>query len=239
MPLERYYTKNSLKTGQKVVLIEGEFHHLVHVMRTAVGDSVELVNGAGQLAKATVCQLTRRDAHLEVQSIKSEDKPKREVILIQGIARPNRLDFVVEKGTELGMTQLWLFPSKLSEKKGLNPSHHDRIRGLAVAAMKQCGRLYIPHIEFVEKIESWKLPNDFQGYFGDVESSAPWFIEELQKGPADKSIIFVTGPESGLTEDEVSMLRSKGFIGVKLHQNILRTDTASMTALSIISQYIQ
>ncbi len=235
MPAERYYFDSPFTQLQKLTLIEGEFHHLVHVMRTAVGETIELVNGKGQLATAQVSKLTKRDAEIEIQSIHQEPKPTKELILIQAIPRPNRLDFVVEKGTELGMTQLWLFPSHLSDRKILNPSHLERIHGLSAAAMKQCGRLYMPEIKIVDDINSWALPSGIPGFFGDVNPNAPHFLEKLK--PNNSGFLFATGPESGFTDKEEKQLRSKGLLGVKLHWNILRTDTASIAALSILSQY--
>lgn len=228
MPAERFYFPGPLSTGQTCALEELEFHHLIHVMRTKTGDRVELVNGQGTLAQAQVVQIEKKRALLSIESSTSLPKPRREVILLQALPRIHRLDFIVEKGTELGMTALWLFPGERSERKELSTAQWERAKGQALAALKQCGRLWLPEIAWKPPLKKWSsLP--FPTVFGDVHTDAPQLV------PIQSSALVCIGPESGLTSQEEEKLKGMGAHGVKLHPHILRTDTAALAALTLLT----
>lgn len=233
MPAERFYLDQDFSIGELVALEGTENHHLRHVMRNKVGDNVELVNGRGSLAQGQVVEFHKNNTSIRVENVVNETSPQIEVILAQAIPRLNRLDIIVEKGTELGMTQLWLFPSTLADRKTLTDHQLQRLQLISIAAMKQCGRLYLPEIIVVPPINKWKK-SEIPLYFGDLDPAAPKLIDVL-KHHTLKSI-FVTGPESGFTDEEIHQLRVLGAIGVKLHHNILRTETASIVALALLTQ---
>lgn len=235
MPAERYYIDCPLLAGEACELKETEFHHLAHVMRTRKGEDVELVNGKGVLASATVSEIRKDRAILHIETLlQKESETKCRMILAQALPKPNRLDFILEKGTELGVDCFWLFPGDLSGKKEIYPNQIERAHHLTIAAMKQCGRLFLPSIEIKPSLKQWTpLPN-VSAYFGDVDPNAPLLTHALDK--VNYPILFITGPESGFNENETQILRNLGVKGVKLHDNILRTDTASLVALSLISQ---
>ncbi len=231
MPVDRFFIPLPLQSDQSVSLENSEFHHLVHVMRFEVGSQVELVNGKGALALALIKKIEKKQAHLLIESVTQEPKPLREVILAQALPRINRLDFIIEKGTELGATQFWLFPGYHSERKFLTEHQLERLQNLAIAAMKQCGRLYLPLIEMKPPLEQWKK-NNLSCYFGDLRKGAEPFIKVF-KG-TEKALFFI-GPETGFSEKEIDHLLRLGAMGVKLHPNILRTDTAALVALSLMN----
>jgi 16S rRNA (uracil1498-N3)-methyltransferase len=238
MPAERYFLEEPLQVNDKKILKETEFHHLARVMRARQGDQIEIVNGQGALAYGTVSEIYKDNAVLHIESIETEPAPKVEVILAQAMPRPNRLDFILEKGTELGVSQFWLFPGDLSVKKDLlTPNQFDRMRALTVAAMKQCGRLFLPSIEFKPSLEKWNF-EEGAFFFGDVDAQAPLFSKVWRTHPPSSPLIFLTGPESGFSGKENALLKLKKATGVKLHGNILRTDTASLVALSLIEHWL-
>lgn len=236
MPAERYFVEGNFHTGSQVKLEGQEHHHLVHVMRAKAGESVELINGAGELAIAIISQIEKKRATLEIQKISKEPKPGFEIVLAQATPRINRLDFILEKGTELGMTQLWLFPGDNSERKSLTEHQLDRMRSLVIAAMKQCGRLYLPTISQKSSLTNWKQ-QEFPCFFGDVGSEAPPLAKAWQNTSHSNGVIFFIGPESGFSDKEEKALKDLGALGVKLHDNILRTDTAALAALAQIWTY--
>ncbi len=218
MPANRYYLDAPFKKGAMHTLAQSEQRHLKKVMRAKEGTKLELVNGRGQLA---IGSLVGEEVRLEKVS---EEKTPEPLILCQALPRANRLDSIVEKGTELGMTELWLFPGELSEKKGANLA---RLEAITIAAMKQCGRLDLPKVVIKEPLLKWdKLP--YPAFFGDVEQRASVFECD------EKSLLFFVGPEAGFSEKEEKHLRQLGAKGVKLHPYILRTDTAPLVALSLI-----
>lgn len=234
MPIDRFFLDNPLAENTQVVLEDQELHHLSHVTRAHVGDSIELVNGKGVLAVAEILDLKKREAVLTILSREVQPSSSFQVIIAQAIPKANRLDTIIEKGTELGMDALWLFPGKLSEKKELKSTQLNRMQKILIAAMKQSGRLYLPEIKLIPPIIQWEQPI-YPLYFGDLADNAPAFLNHWKQSPPKNGLIFCIGPESGLHKTEIEKLRTLQAVGVKLHQNILRTDTAPLSALSLIA----
>lgn len=239
MPAERYYLDHVFKLHEQQELKGSEFHHLAHVMRTRKGNMVELVNGKGSLAQAIVQDLTKDKAILKIEHLYQQPDIPCRLILAQAMPKLNRLDFILEKGTELGVNSFWLFPGHHSAKKECYPSQLERSQLVAIAAMKQCGRLYLPTLHLQPAIDQWQNLINTPTFFGDLDPKAPLF-ETAWKSLNNFSnpIMFVTGPEGGFSQQEVQCLKDQGAQGVKLHDNILRTDTASLMALSLLSHWL-
>lgn len=234
MPKERHYIPQDLSLSQEVFLEGTEFHHLVNVMRSTVGAQIELINGLGICAQAKIANIEKKRAILVVESLFSAEKAVDRLILAQAIPKLNRLDFIIEKGTELGMSALWLFPGDHCEKRELSVNQLERLNHLAIAAMKQCGRLYLPEILVLPPLSTWK-PFDFPFYFGSLSPEAPPLIRLLLDEPAGTAL-FCVGPEGGLSASEEKTLCGLGAIGTKLGKHILRTETAAIAAITLMAQ---
>jgi 16S rRNA (uracil1498-N3)-methyltransferase len=238
MPAERYYLDHALHAHQQQELKGSEFHHLAHVMRTRKGETVELVNGRGALAQATVQEIMKDKALLRIEQVTQEPDYPCRLILAQAMPKPNRLDFVLEKGTELGVDCFWLFPGELSTKKEFFSHQLERARTVTIAAMKQCGRLTLPQIILQPAIDQWTPWNGIAAFFGDLDPQALPFETAWRKLESPiYPVMFITGPEAGFSKQEKQLLRNQGAVGVKLHPHILRTDTASLMALSLLSHW--
>ncbi|MEI8124877.1 MAG: RsmE family RNA methyltransferase [Parachlamydiaceae bacterium] len=229
MPAERYYYPEKIEENTLIIFKDQEFHHLANVMRTRIGEDVEIINGLGQLGTAVVKSLEKKQATLTVKTVFTEAVPTKALILAQGIPRFTRLEYIMEKCTELGMSEIWLFPAARSEKKDLSPNQMERLETIAIAAMKQCGRLYIPKIFLKPPLKHWSTLPIEASFFGDVRSEAP------KLGKITSDVVFFVGPESGFTDEEIEKMEALHAKGVALHPNILRTDTAAIAALAIIS----
>jgi len=239
MPAERYFLNDTFKEGEMQELKGQEFHHLAHVMRTRKGESVELVNGKGSLAQALVQEKTKDKALLRIEEVYQEPEPLCRLILAQALPKPHRLDDILEKGTELGVDSFWLFPGEYSTQKECYPSQMERARTVTIAAMKQCGRLYLPSLLVQPVIGEWKNLAEKSVFFGDVNRDATPFETTWNSLSSHFfPVVFVTGPEGGFSSKEVQSLRDQGALGVKLHTNILRSDTASLMALSLLSHWL-
>ncbi len=231
MPHERFFIEEPLIAGETVSLQDGEFHHLCHVMRARIGEHVELVNGKNQLAQASLSHIARHHADLAISTVYTEPKVKPRIVLAQATPRFNRLEYILEKATELDVTAIWLFPGMLSEKEKFSENQHKRMAQMKIAAMKQCGRLDLPEIVFKPPLLEWK-PLEGQALFGDTAPDAPalWEVADLRP-----PLTFFVGPEKGFDpKEEVFLKQSLSARGVKLHSNVLRVDTAPLVALSLI-----
>ncbi len=234
MPAERYFYNQHIDTGAILSLTDQEYHHLVHVMRSQPNDEIELVNGQGLLAKARVQTIAKKNVLLQVESTQLATPPATQLILAQAIPRMNRLEFILEKSTELGVTEIWLFPGTHSERKHFNAQQMERLQAITIAAMKQCGRLFLPKLIMTPKLSAWQeIP--IPAFFGDISPAAPPLASVWQPHPTNPSACICIGPESGFTAEETARLLQLGMKGVKLHPNILRTDTAAIAALSLLS----
>lgn len=215
MPVERFYIDAPL---QGLLNLEGpEHHHLVHVLRIRIGEEIELVNGKGSLAKAKVESLGRSSATLRILSSQTTPLPQPHLKLALPLMRPSKLEFVIEKCTELGADEFLLYPAHFSEKEDLSEHQMERLKHIAISAMKQCGRLDLPPIRLVSFSD---LLTADTLLFGDLHT-------DEKPTPQTGSLVFVTGPEKGFFEKELQALKSKGQ-GVRLHRNILRAETAPM-----------
>ena len=122
------------------------------------------------------------------------------------------------------VTEFWLFPGEKSEKKTV--SHLQRLETIQINALKQCGRLFLPRITLKPPLDQWQQPPGSL-FFGDLSPQAP-----LLKGPFTSPITFFIGPEKGFSPTELATLSQFKAIGISLHHNILRAETAAITALS-------
>ena len=201
---------------------------MTKVMRRREGDEVELVNGKGALAHTTIKNLIPGKAQLIIQKVHFEKAAKRQLVLAQGLPKLSQLDFIIEKGTELGATAFWLFPGEQSEKKGISELQKKRLTHLTISALKQSGRLYLPTIELMPPLKEWEKPA-LPLFFGDPKGARLEFSR-------DQSLIFLIGPEKGLSSTEKAYLESSlDAKGVSLNPHTLRVETAALCALSKLS----
>ncbi len=233
MPVERFYVPTeSIEQHSSIVIEENEFHHMAHVLRARPGDNVEIVNGKGTLAQAEIIEIRRNGALLKIHSVLKHPKPTYSLILAQGLLRPQKLDWVIEKGTELGVTAFWLFPGERSERKNLQNNHLERLSHIAISALKQSGRLHLPQITLKPPLTQW---NEVGIWYGDIREKAPSIIDLLA---TTTPAIFCVGPESGFSPHEIQALEKQAAKGVHLNPSVLRAETASIAAVSIISSFL-
>lgn len=226
MPCNRFYLNGPIEKGE--VFLEGdELHHLAHVMRMREGEELELVNGKGVLAEAKLIKLDKKKARLDIQGIKKRASHPPQILLGLPLLRPSKLEWILEKGTELGVDAFLLYPSDLGEKKGFSSHQLERMGALLIAAMKQSGRLFLPSLEALPHLDNLLKKEAFIMY-GDTRDSSSALQEIVF--PA----LFITGPESGFSEKEYALLEEKGK-GIRLAEHILRAETAPLAAASLLS----
>jgi 16S rRNA (uracil1498-N3)-methyltransferase len=229
MPHNRFYTPSELLAGAEVVLNDTESDHLVKVVRVRVGEQVELVNGRGVLA------LARREANaLRVESVQHEAPPL-ERILALALTRPALLEWAVEKGCELGATAFWLFPGQLSDKQELSAAQKGRLAHIAIAALKQCGRLYLPPLIDKPALRSWGALAETV-LCADPAPHLPYFWELTLERQA--AWVWCIGPERGFHEEERAHLEQVlKAQSCRLHPHTLRAETAPLVALALSAPF--
>jgi len=228
MPAYRFYLDRPLQEGAEGPLAPKEARH-VSVMRLAEGEQIELINGKNQVAIATLTTVSAKKVEVEIKSVRQGMAKRREFVLYQALCESARLDLLLQKTTELGVSEIKLFPAERSPKKALSDHQKERMDALLISAIKQCGRLDLPILSFMGPIAAWQLPQE-PLFFGDTSPQTPLLLSCLKE---EKRVGFVVGPPSGFTEKEVEELTKRGALGVKLNEHILRSETAAITAVSL------
>lgn len=236
MPKDRYYIDKDLKQGEVISIHGQEAAHMFIIMRKKRNEKVEIINGKGFLAKATVIDASKNSVNLNIENLEFVKEKKQKIILIQSIIKPDRLELILEKCTELGLDEFWLFKAVNTSEIHFSKSKLDRFNNLIIAATKQCGRLYLPKIKIFKSMEDLK---DIHGqvFFGHTLKNSQKLIDSYDKN--NENIYFIIGPESGFTNNEVNYLENNlKALPVKLNENILRSETAAISAITIISHLI-
>lgn len=229
MPIERFYDPHLEVNTLIGQLSEEEMHHAVRVFRLKAGDKCQIINGHGLLAEACIDEISKKHVSYKVSLIHQQPRKILKRTLIIGMPKFNRLEFIIEKVCELGCDHIVLFNADRSEKTDLSKNQLERLQFLLQAALKQCGRLYFPSLEFRAHLEAC-IESDVSYYFGDVDSK--------QKLPThlEQQVGFIIGPESGFSEKETLFLKEKA-VGISLSDAVLRVDTAAISAAALITYF--
>jgi 16S rRNA (uracil1498-N3)-methyltransferase len=235
MDLIRFYCNPITKPA--VELSCSEAHHL-SVRRLTTGDKVELFDGAGTVAAATIATSYGKKVSLLVDEITILSKPARaQIVIAVSIAKGSRFDWMIEKCTELGVGRIAPVIFERTVKQPKNPNITDRWNNLAIAAAKQSHRVFLPQIDNPAALTDVikVLKRDFpQGQFllGSPSSDVPFLINQP---PARNGVVALVGPEGGLAEQEQMFLKDNGFQSVRFADNILRIETAAVAFAAILA----
>jgi 16S rRNA (uracil1498-N3)-methyltransferase len=240
--MPRFHCPVALLAGQRLTLPANAARH-VQVLRMQPGQSITLFNGEGGEWAATITRMGRSEVEVLIGAHHATDRePMRAVHLAVGMPANDRMDWLVEKATELGVASVQPLHTahgvlRLSGDRAAKKQAH--WQSVAVAACEQCGGNRVPWIHPVRDLTEW-LPAI--GSQQDREVDMVRCVLSLVPGagtlsgvlnaeaPAT-SVTFLSGPEGGLNASEDALARSNGFLPVSLGQRILRAETAALVAL--------
>lgn len=234
MNLCRFYCENINENNATLNNIETR--HL-KVMRLNSGDSVEMVDGKGGLAIGIIEKIGKKDTLVKIENFKTYPEVNSgKLILAVSPAKGDRFDWMISKCTELGADIIVPTIYHRTVKLAKGQKQFDRWQNIAISAIKQCGRLWLPQI-----YEPMNLENAFQ-ILNNKFNNTTFFICRPGKNQLclDKmdlqgeNICGFIGPEGGMTESEESYLINKGCADLSLNENILRVETAGVCFCSII-----
>lgn len=247
MTLHRFFMESDLpREGGSAVPLDlsgTDLHHIRRVLRLAAGDRVVLVDASGFRAEATLVQVGESGVIADLDP--PVERPARpHVVLAAGIARRERMEFSVQKATELGVAEIWPLLSarcvvKLDEDRAGKRS--ERWRRIAGEAAKQSQRTEVPIVSEPMRIADLVAA---LGRFDvvlvpweDEASTAPGIGEALDAAGATNAsrVLVVVGPEGGFEAAEVDALRGGGGVAVSLGDTVLRTETAAAVAVALVS----
>lgn len=219
------------------VRVEGaRLHYLARVLRIEAGDSLEVFDGAGRAFDAHVKSMADDAAVLTLGAAKEAPAP-RSITLVQGLPKGDKLELVLQKGTELGASGFVPAACERSVVKldGKEEKKRERWQRIVEEAARQCGRADVPQVAMPGKlIDAVKAlgPDVAILVLDEEERAVPLSAAVASVG--EKPLALVIGPEGGLSRNEVAALSSLGAIPVTLGRLILRTETAGLAALAVL-----
>lgn len=221
---ERFFIEPAI-TGDRALLTGSEVHHLAGVMRAKIGDKITLFDGSGAEFVGQIVALKKDRCELTILR-REEISREPAVAVIAGVALPkgDRQKWLVEKLTELGVTQL---VPLLTTRGVVQPGEQAavRLRRSAIEASKQCGRNRLLEIAAPMNAEAWfaQVPASEVRLLADP-AGEPCSFGELARA----RVFFAVGPEGGFTAAEVTAARDAGWQSVSLGRSILRIETAAI-----------
>lgn len=226
MRLHRFYINKIIDNEEVVIDDDRLIHQWRNVFRFNVGGEVILFDGSGFEYDCLIEKINNKEAILRIVDKRKGVVPDGEIILYQSLIKKDKIEWVVEKATELGVSKIVPIISERSEKKGFNI---ERAQKIAIEASEQCGRADVPVVERVQNLESGIL--DCEGEIIVLHPSGPSLnLESRFKLPAS---IFI-GPEGGWTEKEIERFKQAEAKILSLGNLTLRAETAVIVALSKI-----
>jgi 16S rRNA (uracil1498-N3)-methyltransferase len=232
----RFYVPIQFKVGNSYQIPETKARHMIQVLRLAVGAEFTLFNGDGNEYYASLIDVKKKSALVEILRIKSVDREsKLQIHLLQGLSKGERMDATIQKCVELGVNFIQPVSTKRSNLK-LNESRMEKKQlhwqGIIESACEQSGRNIIPKLQFVNTFES------VVGHYAPkkvlkliLHPLAEKTISQLSNS-AQEEIVLLVGPEGGFSDDELELAVHSGFIPLSLGVRILRTETAAMATIA-------
>lgn len=235
MGLPRFHTTQPLLEGALIQLEDDVAAHIGKVLRMQAGQSVRLFDGAGRACDALLEHSDRKRVSARLGTLQHNPQPPLRVDLGIGLSRGDRMDYVVQKATELGVHRIVPLHTQRSEvrldrqRESRKLEHWQRV---AISACEQCGADWIPQVAAPCSLAEWQSALDVELRLVLAPSEAP--LSTLAK---PQSIALLIGPEGGLESAEIAAATLAGFVPMRLGPRILRTETAPVAALAVL-QYL-
>jgi 16S rRNA (uracil1498-N3)-methyltransferase len=215
------------------ITIEGtEAHHCLNVLRLTTGHVVQILDGIGHLYQGTITNTTKHSVQVRIEAELSPPPRKSPdtIIIMPLLKSSDKIEWILEKGTELGTSAFVITTFERSERSKYNA---ERFQKVVLAACKQSIRADLPPIRFATNFEKAlsNLPESYTGYLATCANDVPKTTEiKFYDSP---TVVFVIGPEGDLSPQEITQGANAGFQFLDLGQQRLRSETACLHVLSL------
>ncbi len=233
--MTRVYHSESLTLHQEIELDNFASQHLSRVMRVKLGDEVKVFNASGEFIGEVAAQNKNTVRVLLKRKLETHTESQLQTTLIQAVTRRERMDYSIQKATELGVSYIQPVLSehcvvKLDEKKAAQKIKH--WQGIARHASEQCGRLSIPEIHPVCTLPDALINSDADLKFMFALQASEAFSK--LSGPVPESVCVAVGPVGGFSQREVGFSLDSGFKSTRLGPRVLRSETATAAILTAV-----
>jgi 16S rRNA (uracil1498-N3)-methyltransferase len=234
MPLPFFYTDPISSSDNIVILNEENSKHIVQVLRMQNDKQIKLTDGFGNIFLAEITDAHKKKCTVKIlESTKHESHTNKVCIAISPIKNNSRLEWFLEKATEIGVSEIVLLMCERTEKQHIRM---DRMKSILISAMLQSQQAWLPILEepkkYIEFIKKVKTENKFIAHCEeDDKESLKSSMSTLQ--PFNSSTILI-GPEGDFTPQEIALALENNFTPVALGETRLRTETAGMVAATLL-----
>lgn len=232
--MPRFFIEADLALNAQLELTEQVFHHWVKVLRAQVDDIATLFNGQGGEYQARLVDIRKKSATVAIDHFDPNNRtPTFQCLLGQVMSKGDRMDYAIQKATELGVAKIQLLTSERCEMRLKYERDQKKIehwQAIAIAACEQCGMNIIPEILAPMSLTEWfetSLPESKLVLAPNVQQ------ENVLKNIGSEIAVLI-GPEGGLSEIEIHAANTIGFKNWCIGERVLRTETAPIVALSIL-----
>ena len=226
--VELYFSSNV--SGDSIEIAEEEFHHIKDVMRHKIGDELFVTDGKGVIYKTEIERFDKKSLSSKIVTTTSyPNKFSKITFCIPRLRSADRFEFALEKCVELGITNFIVFDSKRTVAKG---EKLDRWQKIILAAMKQSLRSWLPNVKYCKSVKEI-IELDGKKFFFDQNAENSLLKYLSNEIFVLRSSFLVFGPEGGFSNEELRVMSEE--IKIKLTDNRLRSETAVVTAASIIA----
>jgi 16S rRNA (uracil1498-N3)-methyltransferase len=234
MHVPRIYLPLTLVEGEALGLGEQSAHHVTHVLRLRPGAAVRIFDGMGCEREGVIREVRRTQVTVEIGKVlASVPEPPIAITLAQGIPRGDRMDLILQKAVELGVTNIQPLWTARTQTRISGERMEKRMRhwqGVVISASEQCGRSTLPGLETPVEYRSWLTGTHCHNSRILLAPEAQQSLGTIQ--PPGNTILLLVGPEGGISAEETTLATAAGFNLVRLGPRILRTETAALAMLA-------
>lgn len=241
----RFYDPQPFQPSQTVTLGEGPSHHIAKVLRMRVGDDLVVFNGDGGEYAATLTDVGKKSVAVAVHSFEADNRtPVLDVTLALPLIKGDRMDFAIQKATEMGVRHIHLVQCERSDvringdRKEKKLSHY---RQVIISACEQCGLNIVPSLDGITPLTEFLSDRNLNGDNRDAEKKGLSFIAHpglaavtTETVSNATSVCLLTGPEGGFSDKELEIAAQKNFIPFTLGERVLRAETAPVALLGAL-----
>lgn len=231
--MTRLFLEETVHLGQSLFLTGEKAHYLSVVLRCKPNDKILITDRTGTAYSAEITALTKKQVTLNVTGPFSQNNESfLEIVLLQGLLKGEKMDFVIQKAVELGITEIMPVITERSQVR--ETRRLARWQKIAEEAARQCRRNRVPVIHEPAQMEDViTAQTSGKGIICWEKDGLP-FPEALQPFIEEKRIMLCIGPEGGFSEEEVKTATDKGFTVASLGRRILRAETAAIASIAIV-----
>lgn len=234
MRISRLFTEAALQPGKSLLLDEKPSHYLSKVLRASIDTQLILFNGDGQQYPAIIRAIGKKQVEVDILQAESVGcESPLNIHLGIAVSKGDRMDWIVQKATELGVNAITPLRSERTELKLKGERLIKKMahwRNISISACEQCGRNQLPELYPYQTLPEW---------CNRVQADSKFVLHhrtdlQLDTHQQVNSAALLIGPEGGLSETEIMLAESREFLALNLGPRVLRTETAPMAAITVL-----